>query len=187
MPFIASSVRAWRRIGMGVPRLLILGVVGRICFIRRRGEGVCLIMVDVLLLGSGGGGLEWEEECFHGGLLEGQSSELCRYGMKGLCTSKQLSLYLLPGLLGRAKPCLVAELVSSAAASALPAVGATSSLNLSEPISSGDPISILLTTSTPASRATATAFARELAYNMRSLIFEEAGQQYMKMTEAEEG
>ena len=36
----ALSVRGWRRIGMGVRRLLIWGVVGRICFIRRRILGI---------------------------------------------------------------------------------------------------------------------------------------------------
>lgn len=37
---IALSVRGWRRIGMGVRRLLIWGVRGRICFIRRRVFGI---------------------------------------------------------------------------------------------------------------------------------------------------
>ena len=40
MRFTALSVRGWRRIGMGVRRSLIWGVVARICFIRRRILGI---------------------------------------------------------------------------------------------------------------------------------------------------
>lgn len=40
MRFTALSVPGSRRIGMGVRRLLIWGVRGRICFIRRRVFGI---------------------------------------------------------------------------------------------------------------------------------------------------
>lgn len=39
MPSTASSVRGWRRIGMGVPKLSIWGHRGRICFTKRRISG----------------------------------------------------------------------------------------------------------------------------------------------------
>jgi len=37
MHIIVRIVHGWRGIGMGVPRLLIWGVRGRICFMRKRG------------------------------------------------------------------------------------------------------------------------------------------------------
>ena len=44
---IALSVRDWRRIEMGVRRLLIWGPVGRICFSRRRDRGGAMVVLGV--------------------------------------------------------------------------------------------------------------------------------------------
>lgn len=52
--FTASSVRAWRRIGMGVLRLLIWVVRGRICFTRKRVFGI----IDAVVCGCGSSRVE---------------------------------------------------------------------------------------------------------------------------------
>ena len=49
--FTASSVRAWRRIGMGVLRLLIWVVRGRICFTRKRVFGIIDAVVCGVVVG----------------------------------------------------------------------------------------------------------------------------------------
>src|SRR4051812_33123818 len=89
------------------------------------------------------------------------------------------SYHRFPGLLGLAKPCL------PLAASSF--FGATSSRSLSSVTSSGPPASILFVISTSSALAISTTVARQLAYIMRSFIFDEDGHVYMKTIEVEDG